>query len=49
MKRSPDLDVTSPDYEGDILDTIAADFAVHDDLRQALRALVSLPAYRRMP
>lgn len=49
MKRSPDLDVTSPDYEGDILESIAADFQVHDDLRQALRALVSLPAYRRMP
>lgn len=49
MKRPPDMDVTSPDYEGDLVDAIAADFQVHDDFRQALRALVSLPAYRRMP
>jgi hypothetical protein len=49
MKRPPNMDVTSPDFEGDDIDAIAADFKVHDDFKQALRALVSLPAYRRMP
>ncbi len=49
MKRLPNLDVTSPDYEGATLDALAADFAKHDDLRQAITALVKLPAYRRLP
>ncbi|MEZ4293685.1 MAG: hypothetical protein R3B70_01820 [Polyangiaceae bacterium] len=49
MKRPPDLDVTSPDYEGDVIEQIAADFQQHDDFKKAIRALVSLPAYRRMP
>jgi hypothetical protein len=48
MKREPVLDVTSPDFEGDVLAEIAADFRQHDDLRLAVRDLVKLPAYRRM-
>jgi hypothetical protein len=48
MKREPNLDVTSPDFEGDVLDELAADVRTHDDLRQAVRDLVRLPAYRRM-
>ncbi|MDC0739929.1 hypothetical protein [Polyangium mundeleinium] len=49
MKREPNLDPTTSDYEGDALAKIAADFRVHDDIRQAVRDLVKLPAYRRMP
>ncbi|MBM4376959.1 MAG: hypothetical protein FJ095_17900 [Deltaproteobacteria bacterium] len=49
MKRPPNLDVTSPDYEGETLATIAKDFREQDDLREAVRALVKLPAYRRLP
>lgn len=49
MKRSPNMDVTSPDFEGDLIESIAAEFKAHDDLKQAIRALVSLPTYRRMP
>jgi hypothetical protein len=49
MKRPPNLDLTSPDYEGDDLAVIANEFRTHDDIRLALRALVSLPAYRRTP
>jgi hypothetical protein len=49
MKRPPNLDVTSPDHEGDVLALIAKDFHQHDDLRKAIRALVKLAAYRRLP
>lgn len=49
MKRPPNLDVTSPDFEGDILQEIADNFQVHDDFKKAVRDLVKLPAYRRMP
>ncbi len=49
MKRAPDLDVTSLTFEGDELAAVAAAFAQHDDLREAIRALVKLPAYRRAP
>lgn len=49
MKRPANLDVTSPDYEGATLDAIAANFQQHDSLRKAVRALVTLPSYRRLP
>lgn len=47
MKRAPNLDSTSPDYEGKVISSIAEDFAKHDDFKQAVRAIVSLPAYRQ--
>lgn len=49
MKREPNLDPTSPDSEIAILDALATDFRAHDDLRKLVKAIVSLPAYRRAP
>ncbi len=49
MKRDPVLDKTSADYEGDLLDTIAAEFKSHDNLKLLIKRLVKLPMYRRMP
>jgi hypothetical protein len=49
MKRDPVLDQTAADYEGDLLDTIAAEFRAHDNLKLLVKRLVKLPMYRRMP
>lgn len=49
MKRPPNLDPTSSDYEGDTLTTIAKEFQSTDDFRLAVRRLVELPLYRRTP
>ena len=49
MKRPPNLDPTSPDYEGDLLAEIAKEFQATDDFRLAVRRLVQLPLYRRTP
>ncbi|MEO7329762.1 MAG: hypothetical protein ABI193_14375 [Minicystis sp.] len=49
MKRDPVLDKTAPDYEGDLIDTIAAEFQAHDNLKLLVTRLVKLPMYRRMP
>jgi hypothetical protein len=49
MKREPNLDATSLDYEGDLIKTIAAEFRAHDNLKLLVERLVKLPAYRRMP
>ena len=45
----PVLDKTSPDYEGELLDTIAQEFHAHDNLKLLVKRLVKLPMYRRMP
>lgn len=49
MKREPNLDATSPDYEGEIVDEIAKEFQAHDNLKLLVTRLVKLPMYRRMP
>ncbi len=49
MKRPPNLDQTSPDYEGDLLIEIKGEFQSHDNLKLLVKRLVKLPAYRRMP
>lgn len=49
MKRAPDLDPTSIDYEGALLAEIAKEFRAHDNLKLLVKRLVALPAYRRMP
>lgn len=49
MKREANLDPTSPDAEIGILDQLAADFRANDDLKKLVKAIVSLPAYRRAP
>lgn len=49
MKREANLDPTSPDFEGDLLDQIAAEFQAHDNLKLLVERLVKLPMYRRMP
>jgi hypothetical protein len=49
MKRPPDLDPTSPDFEGELLDEIAKEFRAHDNLKLVVTRLVKLPTYRRMP
>lgn len=49
MKRAPNLDPTTSDYEGDALAKIATEFRSHDNLHLAVREIVKLPAYRRMP
>lgn len=49
MKRSPNLDPTSSDYEGDMVLEIAKEFQATDDFRLAVRRLVELPLYRRTP
>ena len=49
MKREPNLDATSADYEGEMLDEIAKEFASHDNLKLLVTRLVKLPMYRRMP
>jgi hypothetical protein len=49
MKRPPDLDPTSSDYEGDTIAEIAKEFQATDDFRLAVRRLVELPLYRRTP
>lgn len=49
MKREAQLDPTSPGYEGDLLDSIAVEFAGHDNLKLLVKQLVELPMYRRMP
>lgn len=49
MKREPNLDPTSADFEGETLDSIAKEFKGHDNLKLAIQSLVKLPAYRRMP
>ncbi len=49
MKREPNLDVGSQEYEGDLLATIAKEFQAHEDLRLLVKRLVKLPTYRRMP
>lgn len=49
MKREPNLDPTSLDYEGDLLGEITAEFRAHDNLKLLVHRLAQLPAYRRMP
>ncbi len=49
MKRPPNLDPTSPDYEGEAITEIAKEFKSTDDFRLAVRRLVELPLYRRTP
>lgn len=49
MKRPPNLDPTSVDYEGETLAEIAKEFQATDDFRMAIRRLVELPLYRRTP
>ncbi len=49
MKRGPDLDPTSVDYEGDLIAEIAKEFRAHDNLKLLVKRIVALPAYRRMP
>ena len=49
MTRAPELDVTSPDYEGETIAALAKSFKEHDDLKQTIRELVALPSYRRLP
>ena len=49
MKREPNLDVGSQEYEGDLLATIAKECQAHEDLRLLVKRLVKLPTYRRMP
>jgi hypothetical protein len=49
MKRGPDLDPTSVDYEGDLIAQLAKEFQAHDNLKLLVKRLVGLPAYRRMP
>jgi hypothetical protein len=49
MKREPNLDAASPDYEGDLLDGIAKEFQASEDLKVLVKRLVKLPTYRRMP
>ena len=47
MKREPDLDKLSPTFEGDELELIGENFREHDDITQAVREILALPAYRR--
>jgi hypothetical protein len=49
MKRPPNLDPTSADYEGETLAEVAKEFQATDDFRLAVRRLVELPLYRRTP
>lgn len=49
MKRSVNLDPTSPDYEGDTLAALTDELRAHDNLKLLIKALVKLPQYRRMP
>lgn len=49
MKREVNLDSTSLEYEGEVLGEIAKDFQMHDTMKTLVKALVKLPAYRRMP
>jgi hypothetical protein len=49
MKREPNLDAASQDFEGDLLDGIAKEFQASEDLKQLVKRLVKLPTYRRMP
>ncbi|MFT3766511.1 MAG: hypothetical protein QM820_13510 [Minicystis sp.] len=49
MKREPNLDPTSADYEGDLIDKIAGEFKSHDNFKLLVERLVKLPMYRRMP
>lgn len=49
MKREPNLDAASPDYEGDLIDGIAKEFQASEDLKVLVKRLVKLPTYRRMP
>ena len=49
MKREPNLDATSQDFEGDLLDGIAKEFQASEDLKVLVKRLVQLPTYRRMP
>lgn len=49
MKREPNLDAASQDFEGDLLDAIAKEFQTHEDLKLLVKRLVKLPTYRRMP
>lgn len=49
MKREPNLDQTSADYEGEIVDEIAKEFQAHDNLKLLVTRLVKLSMYRRMP
>lgn len=46
--RDPDLDPSSDDNEGATIDAIAADLQATDDFKRAVKAVASLPAYRRM-
>ena len=47
MKREPDLDKLSPTFEGHELELIGENFKEHDDITQAVREILALPAYRR--
>ncbi|APR84773.1 Hypothetical protein A7982_10122 [Minicystis rosea] len=49
MKREPNLDPTSADFEGELVDEIAKEFQAHDNLKLLVTRLVKLPMYRRMP
>jgi hypothetical protein len=49
MKREANLDPTSPDFEGALVDQLAKDFQTHDNLKLLVEQLVKLPMYRRMP
>jgi hypothetical protein len=49
MKREPNLDPTSPDFEGELIEQIAGEFKAHDNFKLLVERLVKLPMYRRMP
>ncbi|MEZ4294691.1 MAG: hypothetical protein R3B70_06920 [Polyangiaceae bacterium] len=49
MKREMDLDPSSPENEREILMDLAGDLADTGDFKALVRAIVTLPAYRRMP
>jgi hypothetical protein len=49
MKREADVDATSLDFEGDTLKKLGEEFQSSNDLKQLVKTLVQLPAYRRMP
>ncbi len=49
MKREPNMDKTSFDYEGKLISEIAAELQSQDNFKLLVKRLVKLPAYRRMP
>ncbi|EYF03331.1 Hypothetical protein CAP_5662 [Chondromyces apiculatus DSM 436] len=49
MKRAPNLDATSTDYEGKLIEEIAEEFRTHDNFKLLVERLLTLSIYRRMP